>query len=95
MSIHVTVAARGVAELSPTPTPFKMAKVASAPVMEEQNACRVKRSKDGLLEVRAHLNGIPKLVSQVIIAHTLWIASGQECLLQYIEQKMNWDIKKL
>ncbi len=33
------VAARGVAELSPTPTPFKIARVANAPVMEEQKAC--------------------------------------------------------
>lgn len=39
------VAARGVAELSPTPTPFRMAKVAKVPVMEEQNACsRAKRA---------------------------------------------------
>ena len=39
-SIHVSVAARGVAELSPTPTPLRTAIVASVPVMEEQNAYR-------------------------------------------------------
>lgn len=37
-SIHVMVAARGVALLSPTPTPLRMAMVARVPVMEEQNA---------------------------------------------------------
>ena len=39
LNIHVMVAARGVAVLSPTPTPFSIASVASIPVMEEQNAC--------------------------------------------------------
>ena len=37
-SIQVRVAARGVAELSPTPTPLRTAIVARVPVMEEQNA---------------------------------------------------------
>ena len=35
------VAASGVAELSPTPTPLRTAIVARVPVMEEQNACTV------------------------------------------------------
>ena len=39
LSIHVSVAASGVAELSPTPTPLRTAIVASVPVIEEQNAC--------------------------------------------------------
>ena len=39
------VAARGVAELSPTPTPFRIAMVASAPVMDEQNACKIMGTK--------------------------------------------------
>ena len=39
LSIHVSVAASGVAVLSPTPTPFNTAIVASVPVIDEQNAC--------------------------------------------------------
>ena len=42
LSIHVRVAASGVAELSPTPTPLSTAIVASVPVIEEQNACHGK-----------------------------------------------------
>lgn len=38
LSIHVMVAANGVAVLSPTPTPFNTAIVASVPVTDEQNA---------------------------------------------------------
>lgn len=66
MSIHVTVAARGVAELSPTPTPFRMASVASAPVMEEQKAYKMEmRNKVKWAKMctwTSYLNRIPKLV---------------------------------
>ena len=40
LNIHVSVAASGVAVLSPTPTPFNTARVANMVVIEEQNACR-------------------------------------------------------
>ena len=40
LSIQVMEAARGVAELSPTPTPLRIARVAKLPVMDEQKACK-------------------------------------------------------
>lgn len=40
LRIHVTAAAKGVAAVSPTPTPFMTACVVSVPVMVLQNACQ-------------------------------------------------------
>jgi len=78
----VIAAARGVAELSPTPTPLRTAKVARAPVIEEQKAWQGRGSiLVGGDTFQSHLSRVPYLVGEVIFADTVRIASGKKNFL--------------
>ena len=83
LNIHVRVAARGVAVLSPTPTPFSTARVASMVVMEEQNAWRNVIPGHLCLStsLTTHLQCVPQLVLQVVTADSIRVALWQKSLL--------------